>query len=269
MFRFIFSVSLFFLLIFDAYGHRIYHSDKLFKNDTIINCEFLKKQELLEYNIKVGLVTVGRINFRKSFCKDSKVINAEIVGYTKGLGKLFFDLNVNYESYFVDQEYTPIKFIKTINESGNKKQEEIYFNNKLKEAYYQNTKDTEGKFFFYENKLFDLVSGIYFFRSKTDNINKDTSKLQIPYLHNGNGIKKLKFDFVGIEKIKVSNVLIKTKKFLCVFESKNKLFQNKNEVYFWVSDDKYNIPIIIETRTKLSKIKIELKNYSDTIIKII
>lgn len=256
-------------MFFDAYGSQIHQSNKLPKNDTIINCEFLKKQEFLEYNIKVGLFTVGKVNFRKSFCEDSKVINAEIVGYTKGLGKLFFDLNVNYESYFIDQKYTPIKFIKSIYENGNKKQEEIYFNNKLKKAYYYNTKDTQGKIFFYKKKLFDLVSAIYLFRSKTNNINKHTSKLQIPYLHNGNGIKKLRFDFVGIDTIKTSKTLIKTKKFLCIFYSKNKLFKNKNEVYFWVSDDKYNIPIIIETRTKLSKIKIELINNTNTIFKII
>lgn len=256
-------------MFFDAYGSQIHQSNKLPKNDTIINCEFLKKQEFLEYNIKVGLFTVGKVNFRKSFCEDSKVINAEIVGYTKGLGKLFFDLNVNYESYFIDQKYTPIKFIKSIYENGNKKQEEIYFNNKLKKAYYYNTKDTQGKIFFYKKKLFDLVSAIYLFRSKTNNINKHTSKLQIPYLDNGNGIKKLRFDFVGIDTIKTSKTLIKTKKFLCIFYSKNKLFKNKNEVYFWVSDDKYNIPIIIETRTKLSKIKIELINNTNTIFKII
>ena len=256
-------------MFFDAYGFQIHQSNKFLKNDTIINCEFLKKQEFLEYDIKVGLVTVGKVNFRKSLCEDSKLINAEIVGYTKGLGKLFFDLNVNYESYFIDKKYTPIKFIKSICENGNKKQEEIYFNNKLKKAYYRNTRDTQGKIFFYKNKLFDLVSAIYLFRSKTYNINMYTSKLQIPYLHNGNGIKKLRFDFVGIDTIKISKTLIKTKKYLCNFDSKNKLFQNKNEVYFWVSDDKYNIPIIIETRTKLSKIKIVLINYNDAIFKII
>tara|TARA_Y100000385_G_scaffold55042_1_gene52570 strand:+ start:1893 stop:2672 length:780 start_codon:yes stop_codon:yes gene_type:complete len=249
-------------MFFNAYGFQIHQSNKFLKNDTIINCEFLKKQEFLKYNIRVGLVTVGKVNFRKSFCEDSKLINAEIVGYTKGLGKLFFDLNVNYESYFMDQKYTPIKFIKSIYENGNKKQEEIFFNNKLKKAYYRNTKDTKGKIFFYKNKVFDLVSAIYLFRSKTYNINKYNSKLQIPYLHNGNGIKKLRFDFVGIDTIKISNTLIKTKKYLCNFDSKNKLFQNKSEVYFWVSDDKYNIPIKIETRTKFSKIKIELINYT-------
>ena len=264
--RFIF-LGLLFFVFFDSYGFQIHQSNKFFKNDTIINCEFLKKQEFLEYNIKVGLVTVGKVNFRKSSCEDSKLINAEIVGYTKGLGKLFFDLNVNYESYFMDQEYTPIKFIKSIYENGNKKQEEIYFNNKYKKAYYLNTKVTKGKVFFYKNKLFDLVSAIYLFRSKTYNNNKYTSKIQIPYLHNGNGIKKLRFDFVGIDTIKTSKTLIKTKKYLCVFDSKNKLFQNKNEIYFWVSDDEYNIPIIIETRTKLSKIKIELINYTDAIFK--
>ena len=247
-------------MIFDAYGFQFYYNDKLPKNDTIINCKFSKNQELLEYNIKVGLVSVGAINFRKSYCKDSKVINAEIIGYTKGIGKLFFDLSASYESYFADQEYTPFKFIKSIYESGNKKRDEIYFNKKLKKAYYKNTKDSERHFFFYENKLFDLVSGMYFFRSKIDKINNDNTQFQIPYIHNGTGIKNLKFDFVGTEEIKVSNEFFKTKKFLSTFESKNKLFQNKNEIYLWVSDDQYNIPIVIETKTRLSKIKIVLKN---------
>ena len=254
-------------MIFDAYGHQFYYNDKPTKNDTIINCKFFENQELLEYNIKVGLVSVGRIKFRKSYCKDSNVINAEIIGYTSGIGKLFFDLNANYESYFANQEYTPFKFIKSIHESGNKKQDEIYFNKKLKNAYYKNTKDNEGKFFFYKNKLFDLVSGMYLFRSKIDKINKYNTKFQIPYIHNGTGIKNLKFDFVGMEEIKVSNVFVKTKKFLSTFESKNKLFQNQNEIYLWVSDDQYNIPIIIETKTRLSKIKILLKKYKNILIK--
>ena len=42
-----------------------------------------------------------------------------------------------------------------------------------------------------------------------------------------------------------------------------KLLQKKSEVYFWISDDQYNLPLCIETKVRLSKIKIELKNVYD------
>lgn len=263
--RIIFLIVLFFAMIYDIYGQELKYCDKLFENDTTINCAPLNEQEILEYNIKVGLLSVGRINFIKSNCKNSKLINAEIVGYTKGLTNLFFDLNVNYESYFLDKEYTPHKFIKLIYESGNTKQEEICFDDKLKKAHYKNKNNIEEQFFLYENRLFDLVSGIYFFRSKIKVINKENSSFQIQYIHNGDGIKNLKIDFLGIDEIKVSGSVLQAKKFLCVFESKNKLLKNKTEVYFWVSSDKYKLPIFIEARTRFSKVKIELKNISDYI----
>lgn len=250
-------------MIYGANAQEFEYRDKSFKNGTIINCELLKEQEFLEYNIKVGLLSVGEINFRKSNCKDSKLIYAEIKGYTKGIGKLFFNLIVSYKSFFLKKEFTPLKFIKLISEGDDQKQEEIYFNDNLKKAYYQNKKNDEGRFFFYENKLFDLISGIYFFRSNMDIIFKDSSSFHMPYLHNGKGIKNLKIELVGIDKIKISNVSLKAKKFLCVFESTNKLLQKKSEVYFWISDDQYNLPLCIETKVSLSKIKVELKNVSD------
>ena len=252
-------------MIYDANGQQFEYCDKLFKNDSVINCELLNEQEILEYNIKVGLFSVGRINFIKSNCENSKLINAEIIGYTKGLTNLFFDLDVKYESYFLDNEYTPLKFIKLIYESGNTKEEEICFNDKLNKAHYKNKNKIEKQFFLYENKLFDLVSGIYFFRSKINIINKENSRFQIQYIHNRNGIKNLEIDFLGIDQIKVYGSVIEAKKFLCVFESKNKLLKNKTEVYFWVSNDQYKLPIFIEARTRFSKVKIILKNISDYI----
>lgn len=89
MFRILFLKFLFFVVIYGANSQEFEYSDKSFKNGTIINCELLKEQEFLEYSIKVGLLSVGEINFRKSNCKDSKLNYAEINGYTKGIGKLF------------------------------------------------------------------------------------------------------------------------------------------------------------------------------------
>tara|TARA_B100001057_G_scaffold501303_1_gene623615 strand:+ start:2129 stop:2929 length:801 start_codon:yes stop_codon:yes gene_type:complete len=260
LYRIFFLEYLFFIIICGANAQEIEYSNKSFKNGTIINCKLSKEQEFLEYNIKVGLLSVGEINFRKSNCKDSKLTCAEIKAYTKGIGKLFFNLNVSYKSFFSKKEFTSLKFIKLINEGDDQKQEEIYFNNNLKKAYYQNKENEEGRFFLYENKIFDLISGIYFFRSNMNIIFKDSSSFHMPYIHNGKGIKKLKIELVGIDNIKISNVTLKAKKFLCFFESTNKLLQKKSEVYFWISDDKYNLPLCFETKVRLSKIKIELKN---------
>ena len=254
---------LFFVLIYGANAQEIEFSNESFKNGTITNCELLKEQEFLEYNIKVGLISVGEINFRKYNCKNSNLTHAEIKGYTKGISKLFFNLIVNYKSSFLKKKFTPIKFIKSIIEGDEQKLEEIYFNDNLKKAYYQNKGDDKGRFFIYEKELFDLVSGIYFFRSNMDVIFKDSSLFNMPYLHNGSGIKNLKIELIGDDKIKISNVFLKSKKFSCVFESTNKLLPKKGEIYFWISDDQYNLPLCFETKLRLSNVKIELKNLSD------
>ena len=243
-----------------AYAQKLDYLDKTFVIDSISNSGLLKEKEFLEYDVKVGLFSVGIISFRKFFRKDSKVILSEVKGYTKGLAKLFFNLDVDYKSFFLEKEFIPLLLIKLIKEGDNKKIEEISFDNKLKKAYYQNKKNEEGEFFFYENKMFDLFSGFNFFRSNMNTIYKDSSVFYMPYIHNGSGIKTLKIELVGIDKIIISNILFKAKKFLCVFESTNKLFEKKSEVYFWVSDDQHNLPLYIETKTRISKVKIELKN---------
>lgn len=258
---------LFFTRIQDICAQQLEYRDKSFIEGAIGDCKLSEEQEFLEYDIKVGLFSVGNINFRKFSCKYLKFSQAEIKGYTKGIGKLFFNLIVSYKSFFLKKEFTPLKFIKLITEGDNQKQEETYFFDNLKKAYYHNKKNEEGQFFFYENNLFDLISGIYFFRSNMNIIFKDSSSFQMPYLHNGKGIKKLKIELVGIDKIKISNVYFKAKKFLCVFEATNKLFQKKSEVYFWISDDQYNLPLCFETKVRLSKIKIELKNVLDNLNK--
>ena len=155
--KIIFLSVLFFAMIHDTNGQQLEYCDELFKNDSIINCELLNKQEILEYRIKVGLFSVGRINFIKSNCKNSKLINAKILGYTEGLANFFFDLDVKYESYFLVNDYTPLKFKKFIYESGNTKEEEICFDHKLKKVHYQNKNNEEKHYFLFEKKLFDLV----------------------------------------------------------------------------------------------------------------
>ena len=245
-----------------AYAQKPDYLHKTFVIDSIGNSGLLKEKEFLEYDVKVGLFSVGIINFRKFFRKDSKVILSEVKGYTKGLAKLFFNLNVDYKSFFLEKEFIPLLLVKLIKEGDNKKIEEISFNNNLKKAYYQNKKNEVGKSFFYENRMFDLFSGFNFFRSNINTIYKDSSAFHMPYIHNGSGIKTLKIELVGIDKICISNILFKAKKFLCVFESTNKLFEKKSEVYFWISDDQHNLPLYIETKTRVSKVKIELKNVS-------
>jgi hypothetical protein len=246
-------------------SQQLEYLDKTFFKESIDNSKLLKEKEFLKYDIKVGLFSVGIINFKKFFQKDSEIIIVDVKGYTKGLAKLFFNLNVNYKSFFLEKEFLTLKLIKLINEDGNKKREEILFNNRLKKVYYQDKKNEEGEFFFYENKLFDLVSGIYFFRSNINIFYNGSSLFNIPYIHNGEGIKNLKIKLVGNDKISISDVYYRSKKFLCVFESTNKLFEKRSEVYFWISDDQFKLPLRIETKTRISKIKIELKNVSDYI----
>ena len=257
----VFFKGFFILVVIEAaYAQKLDHLDKTFVLDSIRYSELLKEQEFLEYDVKVGFFSVGIINFRKFFRENSNVILSEVKGYTKGLAKLFFNLDVDYKSFFLEKEFIPLLLVKLIKEGDQKKIEEISFDNNLKRAYYQNKKNEEGEFFFYENKMFDLFSGFNFFRSNINTIYKDSSTFHMPYIHNGSGIKTLKIDLVGIDKILISNILFKAIKFLCVFESTNKLFEKKTEVYFWVSDDKYNLPLYIETKTRISKVKIELKN---------
>lgn len=252
----------FFLLI------QVLHTQNIeFENNTIIenvheNCQFLEQKELFEYELKVGLFPVGNMIFNEKVCSDSKNIYADLIATSKGLGKIFFDLNVQYSSYILKNTLNPIKFIKKINEGGDFKQEEITFTNSSKQAIFTKKSTQVKQVFSSEKRLFDLVSGIAFMRAKFDSIFKNSSSFNIPYVHNGTGIKTLSIDFVGIDSINVSDVYIKTRKFYSVFESSNLMFRKKNEVYFWISDDENRIPLYLETNIGITKLKIELKNLS-------
>lgn len=237
--------------------------DNIIVKDSTDEYELLKEQEFLKYDIKSGIFSVGKINFKKKILKDSKINIFDLEGYTKGFVKLFLKLNVNYKSFYLEKENLTLKLVKLINEGDNKKIEEILFDNTQKKVYYQNKKNKKGKFFFYENKLFDLISGFHFFRSNINNIYDDSSLFYMSYIHNGDGIKTIKIELLGNDRISISNVNYRTKKFVCVFDSKNKLLKNKSEVYFWISDDQFNLPLRFETKVMFYKVRVELKNVDD------
>jgi len=184
-------------------------------------------------------------------------------GLSIGLGKILYNLSFRYISYYFSPQFIPLKFVKIVTEWNDSKREEIYFNENKKQVNFKNKKNDLEIFFSNDEKLFDLISGIQFFRLNMNSIYKNSSSFHLSYIHNRNGKKNLNIELLGNDYIKISRRYFRAKKFYCVLESSNKLVPEKTEVYFWISDDKNKLPLYLETKIRFSKIKIELNKRTD------
>jgi len=220
-----------------------------------------KVGESLKYRISYGILNAGiaTLEVQNHIEKNDTLFHVKGKGWTTGMVDLFFPVLDIYETYIDKKTKKPVHFIRKINEGGYKKDKEIFFDYESLQANVINHKHNTENVYPIEKEIQDMLSTMYYLREK----NFDS-------LSNGDEIAINMFFDQEIYKtniILVKREIIKTKfgkvKTLVLKPSvvEGRVFNDKETVTFWITDDKNKIPIKIKASILVGSIKAELFQY--------
>lgn len=220
-----------------------------------------KAGELLKYKINYGLLNAGFASLEiDTYIKDQdSLYHVNGKGWTTGVTDFFFPVNDNYQTYFNQQTLKPYHFIRKINEGGYKKNKEIYFDFKTHYAKVINHKHQTEKSFFIQNDVQDMLSSLYYLRSIDFEHLKENDTININMFFDEQ-MNRIKLRIKGRSTIhtkfgKVRTIILKP------IVQAGRVFNDKENVTIWITDDKNKIPIKIKAGIVVGSIKAELIEY--------
>lgn len=194
-----------------------------------------------------------------TFTTTLETINNRKVFHIVGDGKTnssydwLYKVRDKYETYIDTATMQPLKFIRSVNEGGYKKYQNITFNKTA------NTAITTDGVFKVPQCIQDVVSSMYYAR------NIDFSKYKpndsIPFsMFLDNEVYNLYLRYLGKETVKTrygTFAAIKIKPLLV----KGTIFSGGEKMTVWVSDDPNHIPVRVESPIVVGSVKIDMMSY--------
>ena len=219
----------------------------------------IKKGENLKYKIAFSSALTGAvkggeatlsINPTMVNVNGTSTYHATLHGSTTGIIEWFYQVEDRYETFIDPKTHAPAMFRQMIRENKYRKTDSVYFDQDSHVASYKN------KTISIPANTHDFVSMIYFVRTTdVDKLNKGDS-FTVPFFTDGKVIKS-NVIFNGIEQVKVN------KKWVNCYAFKPQVGQGKvfNQDYpatIWFSTDSNRLPMLIEAKMKVGKVKMEL-----------
>ncbi len=208
----------------------------------VIQNESFQRNESYDYKVKLGILTIGeaKVEVAKTFhsVNNRTCYMVNIIGKTAGLTDLYKVRN-NYRSFIDTLAIVPQRFSMNVSENKYKKEQVISFNH-LKNVAMVEEKGVSKNIQMPDN-VQDVVSSYFYFR--TLNFNKmaiGESFSQKMFFDNE--LYDMKFKYMGRELIKTKFGKLNVFKVYPILPE-NKLFDGREAIRIWVSDDKNRIPI--------------------------
>ena len=227
------------------------------------------KGELLEYRMSYGIFTVGKGSTRidKQYYKinNRDCFKVDVFGKTVGMVDWVADVDDQWGAYIDTAALVPHVSYRKIREGKYKKDEVINFDhlNRKIEAKVFNHK--LGKFkpsTFYDapSQVRDLISGFMYLRTQ------DLSKIKVGDTVVISGFfedtfYKLNIVFGGREVLRTKAGKFHTLVFKPLMPE-NSLFEGKDSITAWFSDDKNRIPLKVSANMFIGSAGVELTSYS-------
>lgn len=196
-----------------------------------------------------------------SFTTTLERFNGKAVYHHVGEGKTysffdnFFKVRDRYESYVDTANLLPMKFVRSIDEGGYKKYENVTFNHSAKSA-----ASTRGVFQI-TDCIQDVMSMVYYARNIDFNKYKKDDK--IPFdMFLDDEIFHLYIRYLGKEKIKTRYGRFNAIKFRPLL-IKGTIFEGGEKMTVWVSDDPNHVILRIESPISVGSIKVDMMNYKN------
>ncbi len=166
-----------------------------------------------------------------------------------------FKVRDRYETFFDTLNLQPMKFIRSVDEGGYKKNENVAFNQQT------NTAITNDGVFKVPNCVQDVLSSIYYARNIDFNKYKVGDK--IPFsMFLDNEVYNLYIRYLGKETVKTRYGKFNAIKFKPLLV-KGTIFEGGEKMTVWVSDDNNHVPLRIESPIAVGSIKVDMMGYKN------
>ncbi|MDR3652012.1 MAG: DUF3108 domain-containing protein [Paludibacter sp.] len=205
-----------------------------------------------------GNLTAGKASLqvfdKKEIISDHSYFHVVAEGGTVGFVEFFFNIKEKFESYIDEESNLPLIFIRQTRENTYKKNDLVRFNHteltaKSNKKKTKITADTR-----------DVISAFYLARMQNISKMKENDSFNIPYFFDDT-IADFRIVYVGKQKIKthlgVFNCIVFKPQVIT-----GRVFDQKYPITFWVSDDKNRLPVLIESKLAIGKVRIELMSYN-------
>ncbi|WP_164969548.1 DUF3108 domain-containing protein [Aquirufa rosea] len=220
--------------------------------------------EQLKYRIHLGFINAAEANIRSSSnlgsIRQIPTRKIEIEGKTLGIFNVFSPLLDVWVSHIDPSTLLPVKAEMNKREGRYRKQEVVDFYHDKGIAQISSPQNSpKDKNLAISNSMLDLISGYYFLRKKNLQDLEIGQKMSAKILVDGQvyeiwcvvkGFEKVESKFGTKNCIRTSLVL-----------PKNNLFQDKDAIRLWISQDNYQIPFKMEVNLKIGFLSIDLEDY--------
>ncbi len=219
----------------------------------------IKKGEKLSYKIAFNSGLTGNVrggeatlSVRPSTVKvgGNDTYLAVLNGATAGVIEWFYQVENKYETYIDVNSYAPLMYRQTVRENKYKSSDTVYFDQQKRVASYQNKKIS------IPANTHDFVSMIYYVRSLDVSKLKKGETISIPFF-TSDKVMTSKIVYQGIEQINVNKKPVNCYAFKPQV-GKGKMFNQDYPATLWISADDKRIPMLIEARMKVGRVKMEL-----------
>ena len=215
--------------------------------------------EQLSYKIRYGFIVGGYVNFitLEEYLNGDLMYNTKVEAKTTGFIDQLYKLHDIYESYYDKNSGLPELAIRNISEGKYRFYDEVSYNHDDKSAYSQN-KDTVVRL---EKETFDVVSAIYFLRNMDWKQLEYDDVIEITVLFEDKPFPMFVV-YKGREQISFGSSKYDCHKFAPVIDP-GKIFQKKENMIIWFSDDENKIPVSIRFNLLIGAFRLELNTYEN------
>lgn len=220
-----------------------------------VNYDVFEGGEKLEYVVHYGIINAGKATLEVK--KEPYTFNGRSCTKIEGIGKsigafdFFFKVRDSYVTYMNTETLEPIKFVRHVDEGGFVFDQEYNF-------YHDQQKVTteKGDTVAIPSNIQDLVSGYYFARNIDLHSYKNGDIIHFEAFVDGK-VEPVRVRLIGKESVTIRSGTYRCFKFMPLVQ-KGRVFNDEEDVIFYVSDDKNKIPILVEAKVLVGSVKLEL-----------
>jgi len=225
--------------------------------------------ETLEFRMTFGIFTVGRgvtnIDPEKYRVNGRDCYKVEVSGETVGFVNWVKDIDDEFGAYIDTAALVPHRFYRNLREGGYRKNEVTYFDHEEKKISVTTADKKTGVFG--EPKVYDapaqvrdLIGGFLYLRAMDlSGIKINDTITLAAFLEDE--FYRLPIVYKGKKTVKTKLGRIRTVAFKPMMP-RNKIFDGKNSITAYFSDDKNRIPVKIEAEMFIGSAGVELSDYS-------
>lgn len=218
--------------------------------------------EWFQFRIHYGIfnASYATLEVKEDYLNNKPVYHVVGKGKSTGLLHLFFKVDDNYETYIDQETGSPYKFIRQIDEGGYTKDLEIDFNHQYNTAFVHDRKHDTKKTYDVEDNVHDMLSAFYYLRNNLDFDGLKQGDMVSLNMFFDDENYEFRLEYLGPEVVKTKMGKIASLKFR-PYVMAGRVFEEKESLTFWVSDDDNRMPVKIEADLAVGSLEASLDGF--------